>query len=1691
MSDSYQPHHLTSPESDSNSLTIVGIGASAGGLAALKTFFAHVPEDSGLAYVIVVHLAPDQESHLADLLQAYVNMPVRQVTETMPVEANCVYVIPPGNNLDTIDTHLRLSELEERRRDRAPIDHFFRTLASVHDGNSVAVILTGTGSDGTLGIKEIKGQGGLTVVQDPNEAEYDGMPQSAIATGLIDLVLPLAEIPQNIIRFARTEPQVAIPKEDEEALHKEEQQLLQKIFTQLRARTGRDFSRYKRSTIMRRLRRRMQLAYIEKIEDYLHFLRQHSEEVVALSNDFLITVTNFFRDAAVFEQLKEEVIPHLFENKRPDQSVRVWTVGCSTGEEAYSLAMLLLEEAAQYEAPPEIQLFASDLHESSLHQAREGFYSGDIKGDISPERLRRFFIKEDSGYRIRKEVRDLVVFAPHNLLSDPPFSKLDLISCRNLMIYLQREVQHDVIALFHYALCPKGFLLLGTSETIEGSDLFRTEHKGHCLYQKRNVPAPEPKLAVFPRAQTRQFGYSEQEEHDGKPVAYGALHQQIVEHYAPPSLLMSPDYKVVHLSEHVGRYLVHPGGEITSNVFKLVQPDFHIELRAALHLVKEKGTVAHSKPIPIQLEGALQQVTLSVYPAGRSQQEFFLVIFDDQEPLLRQPSLRQPSLRISPRQGVHRGRSADLPDWQEAEFEEAENANATEQDQDASVQELETELDLSRQRLQAVIEEYETSQEEMKASNEEMQSTNEELRSTMEELETSKEELQSMNEELSTLNQENRHKVEELSQLSGDLQNLLAATDIATLFLDRKLRILRFTPRASELFNVRHLDRGRPLSDLTHRLGYDDLQDDAQQVLARLVPVEREVQDEAGRWYLTRVLPYRSADDRIEGVVITFVDITSRRQSEEALRENEEQYRALVEASAQMVWTTNADGKVAEDSPSWRAFTGQTYAEWEGDGWLNAVHPDDRPHAEANWLQAVRAGNPIETTFRLHHTSGAWRWMVMRAVPLRNPDGSVRGWVGMNADVTERREAEEALRRSEEHLQLIMQSAIDYAIFTLGMDRKITDWNVGAERILGYKKEEILGRLGDILFTEEDRKTEPEQEMQKAKEKGHAENERWHVRKDGSRFWGSGYTVPLRQESGEVRGFLKIMLDNTKRMQMEEALRQAKEEAERAAHAKEEFLAHMSHEIRTPLNAVVGLADLLLRHNSQPRQLENLQTLKFSAENLKMLVNDILDFSKIQAGKVMVEERDVHLKELLNSLQKAHQAPAAEQGNELRFQVDEQLPEIVRTDPLKLSQVMNNLLSNAVKFTKHGTVIVEVSLSRQKEDPPQMRQLWVTFSVRDTGIGIPSDKLATIFDTFTQADISTVREYGGTGLGLSITKLLLELMDSQIEVESEQGKGTRFFFTLPMRMGSPLVSPTQELASPPTEPTELGNLRVLLVEDVAVNRMMLNQFLQEWWRFTPDEANNGQQAVDMARQTQYDLILMDVRMPVMDGYQAAQAIRALERYQRVPILALTADTMQEVEKHPEAACFTDVVTKPFDPADLQQKIRHHATHIPEQANASSGTSSNGQRDAAQRGAAQRIVSTTDAAQRSNIQEDQSFNKATPSSISSLDLQKVEEVFDGNTELVEQFLEKAVAELTVLREAFPQAVAERNEASLDDLVHKATVLLDTLALPDVAILLERARSLVQEEAAEEKLQEVQRQGEERLKRVITLIQQELS
>jgi two-component system, chemotaxis family, CheB/CheR fusion protein len=860
---------------------IVGIGASAGGVQALQAFFEALPEHTGAAFVVIVHLAPESHSELPGILAARTRMQVTQVHKPASLEPDHVYVIPPDRHLRISDNEISAHGFDNPRGQRAPIDLFFRSL-SEQRGDGFAIVLTGAGSDGAVGIKAVKEAGGIILVQDPNEAEYASMPRSAIATGLADFVLPLREIATCVVELMRNR-ELALGQ-----LRGADEEYVRRILAYVCARTGHDFSQYKKSTVLRRIARRTQVTRREQLADYFAFLRDNVEEVQALFGDLLISVTTFFRDPKAFEALAKHAIPPLFEGKEPSDSLRVWVPGCATGEEAYAIAMLLLEEAARHEIRPRVQVFGSDLDAGALAVARQGRYPIAIEADISQERLHRFFSREGDHYRAKQELRDVLLFASHSLLKDPPFSRLDLVSCRNLLIYLDRELQQQVCSIFHYALNPKGFLFLGSSESADSPlGLFRAVDREARIYQESGRSSdkqfPFPKMlgthrvtedaARVPRGVTRAAVA-------GEP----SLHRLALEKNAPPSILVDEAHRAVHLSESAGRFLQPSGGPLTSDVTELVRQELRSDLRAALHQAFERGESTLSLPIMVSFNGLPHRVYLQVRPVQKedARARRALVLFIEGGP-------------------IEQMELAELPD------EKPETSE--------TVRRLKEELQRTQARLRATREESESANEELRAANEELQSINEEYRSTSEELETSKEELQSINEELQTVNNELKTKLVGVSRAHSDLQNLMASTDVGTVFLDTALRIKLFTPYVTGLFNITAGDEGRPITDFTHQLDYDGLAGDARAVLENLTPIDREIHSLAQSWYLMRLRPYRTVDNKIDGVVVTFVEVTERRKAEEALRQSEERLRQqtrLIEMSQEPIFIWDFDAGIVE-----------------------------------------------------------------------------------------------------------------------------------------------------------------------------------------------------------------------------------------------------------------------------------------------------------------------------------------------------------------------------------------------------------------------------------------------------------------------------------------------------------------------------------------------------------------------------------------------------------------------------------------------------------------------------------------------------------------------------------------------------------------------------------------------------------
>ena len=850
---------------------VCAIGASAGAVTALKSFFAHVKDDLGVAYVVVVHLSPDHPSVMGEILATQTKMPVTQIEETAKLNPNCVYVIPPNRELVIKGDDVTARPFTALRGRRSPIDMLFQSIAAGR-GDGIAILLSGSGSDGTLGVRAVKEAGGVIFAQDPSEAEYPMMPESAIATGVVDFVAPVAILAVRVAEVMRSK----------RALHQESaedaEQQLRQIIAFLRRRTGHDFSNYKRATIMRRLARRMQVVRQESFGDYYRYLQSSKNEAHELFSDLLIPVTSFFRDPEAFSAMAEKVIKPLFDKLDGEQSIRVWVIGCATGEEAYSLGILLLEEAARRGTRASLQIFASDIDDVALATAREGRYPKLIEADVSEERLRRFFIREDAHYTVKKELRDLVLFASHSVLKDPPFIKIDLVSCRNLLIYLRRELQRQLCTLFHYALKLNGFVFLGSAETIDTAQSpFAAVDRDARIYVA--VAVADKVVPVLPQL-TSDFRSMEQRAVQAAPhgepaIGVGHAHAAAIEARAPPSALVDSSFKILHLSRNAGRFFRPLEGPFTADLTSQVRPELRVDLKLALQRVMEKGETSLSVPIPVAFNGDAHLVALHVAPAREGDQTVAgraLVFFMD--------------LGKAP------------PDEQ---IPEVENGRG-------EIKRLRQELTAAQDRLSAGQREFEQATQDLRAANEELQSINEEYRSTAEELETSKEELQSINEELQTVNGELKSKLEAISTAHNDLENLVTSTDIGTLFLDPKLKIRFFTPPIHDYFNIGKSDIGRAISDFRHRLVYDDLEQDAASVLKSLIPIDKDIKTVDGRWLSTQVRPYRTMEDQIDGVVVTFTDVTKLKLAEQSLASELRAMSRLQELSTKVMEANRLEG---------------------------------------------------------------------------------------------------------------------------------------------------------------------------------------------------------------------------------------------------------------------------------------------------------------------------------------------------------------------------------------------------------------------------------------------------------------------------------------------------------------------------------------------------------------------------------------------------------------------------------------------------------------------------------------------------------------------------------------------------------------------------------------------------------------
>jgi len=1471
------------------SFPIVGIGASAGGLEAFTELLKHLPLDTGMGIVLVQHLDPLHESALTQILTRATSLPLREVTNNLRVEANHVYVIPPNTNLGIVQGVLKLQPRPRTRTPHRSIDFFFESLAEDQRERAIGVILSGTATDGTLGLEAIKAEGGITFAQD-DSARYDSMPRSAVAAGCVDFVLAPEDIAKELARIAK-HPYVADPAFHSE-LEREANQRggaeaplasgghgtprtgsaqarseakaapdrggedgFKKILLLLRNHCGVDFSLYKSPTIQRRIARRMVLNKKTAPDDYAHFLEGNAKELVALYSDVLISVTSFFRNPEAFDVLQRTVFPKLLQ-RSGDDPLRVWTLGCSTGQEAYSIAMAFVEAAEKAPRMRKLQVFATDLNNALLDKARHGLYAKSLAQDVSPERLRRFFVEEEGGYRITKALREMVVFARQNLITDPPFSRMDLISCRNLLIYLEPSLQKKVFPVFHYALKPGGFLLLGGSESIGTfTDLFEPEDKKHKIYSKKAAPTPAFQLPVrkerpsFPaplpsNARGRPPGRVREGQREAAEGFRAELNAQreadrvTVNQFSPPGVLINSELQILQFRGATSAYLEPPAGKASFDVLKMAREGLMLPLRAAINKAKKEKKTARKENVRVRQNGNTRTVNVEVIPLKNLRERCFLILFEEAKKGRAVPG--------EPPSGAVRATAVAPP------------RPASKKEESRRISELETELAETRDYLQSIQEQHEASNEELQASNEEIQSANEELQSLNEELETSKEELESANEELTTINDEMATRNTELNRLNSDLGNLQTSTRLAIVLLGRDLTIRRFSAQAEKQFNLLASDLGRPISHVRHNLVFEagqafqpaglgdfpaahsaaalespsnrqtrmfapqgsppDLESLIAEVISSVREREREVQDKAGCWYSLRVRPYLTLDNKVDGAVLVLMDIDALKRSEQAIAAARDYAENTIETVREPLIVLDAELRVESANRSfYRTFRVAPSATL-GKSFFDLGNPPwDIPRLRT-WMEEILPQNSRMEDFQFEHDFKQLgrRTMLLNARHIADPQRNTRRILLAIEDITDRKQAEESLREA---------------------DRR-----------------------------------------------------------------------------------------------------------------KNEFLAMLAHELRNPLAPIRNAVEILRLAEGNEEAIQSASAMmERQIGQMVRLVDDLLDVSRISRGKIELCTGFIDWASSVNHAVEAARSLCESKGLNLTVTLPSQ-PVYLNADPVRLAQVVGNLLNNACKFSDKGGRIwltAEVVASGEwragseksaehgdgsakllgiegrdartealKPPPPSpLAAPHAVIRVRDTGIGIAADQLPRIFDMFTQVDTSLERTRSGLGIGLTLAKNLVELHGGTLEVHSAGlGQGSEFVVRLPILTETPQPPPPEPAVSEPTTA-----LRILVVDDNLDSAKSLTMMLD----LTGNEtcaAYDGLEAVEAAATFRPDVILLDIGLPELNGYDVARRIREQPWGKKMVLVALTGWGQEEDRRRAHEAGFNHHLTKPVDPSTLKKLL---------------------------------------------------------------------------------------------------------------------------------------------------------------------------
>jgi two-component system, chemotaxis family, CheB/CheR fusion protein len=1363
--------------SDAPSFPVVAIGASAGGLEAYTEFFHALPVDTGMAFVLVQHLDPSHHSMLPQILAKATSMPVQEVKPKIRIQPNCVYVIPAGTSMSIADGLLMLTARRKGAAPHLPINIFMRSLAEERKSAAIGVILSGTGADGTSGMEEIKAEGGVTFVQEPGTAKYDGMPRNAIDSGCIDFVLRPSEIATEIARIqhhpylaAQEEARVEQGKElsDSVTSTSRSQKDFAVVLDQLRKSSGVDFTQYRPNTIYRRAMRRMMILKHESLNEYANHLKGNPDEGSRLFDDVLIPVTSFFRDLEAFESLKEKVYPAIVKDKANKGTIRMWAPGCSTGEETYSLAMTLLEFLGDKAPSFQVQIFGTDLNEKGIHKARMGIYRASIADEISPERLARFFVKVDEGFRINKAVRDMCVFARQNLAADPPFSQMNLVACRNLLIYIQPVLQKKIVPILHYALKPSGFLILGGSESVAAfPELFTTIDKKHKIYGKKAIasrlhydfvqsyypeylgnkkPQTSAKGAKLPSSAAAGSSNAELD-------LQAEADRLVLKHHAPVGVVIDSASDVVQFRGRTTPYLEQSSGRPSLNLLKMAQSGLAVELRTLIALAKKRDAPVRKSGIRFGGVGHAQILNVFVTPLGETPaapettqtesaagNRFFLVLFEDvtssQPPVgSKDTALRNGKQTVSARK-----------DTQEEKR-------------------LEREVIDTRNALRSAIESEDALKEEFQSASEEIPSANEELQSTNEELETSKEELQSTNEELNTLNAELRHKNNELHDLSNDMVNLLNSTRIPVVMLDRGLRIRRLTPSADKLFKIRSSDVGRPLADIRPNIEVPDLEGMVARVLETLQPEEREVRDLQGHWHSLNILPYRTQDNKIDGAVLALQDIDVLKSTGEQAKRSAEFFRSVLATVPGPLLVLDRELRiVSSNEPFLNTFqvaeeeTVHRFLYDLGNGQWNI------PQLRELLQQVVSEGKPI-LDLEIEHefeTIGL-KTMMLNGSIIALPNAAEPMLLLAVDDITERKEAEKQLLLSSRQFRALADNMSPLA-WTCEQLGEVTWYNQRWLEYTGMTLEEMAGWDWSKV-QHPDHLDRVVAGVKQSRESGEIWEDTFPLRrKDGVYRWFLSRAVPIRDADGNVVQWFGTNTDVSDSKSAEAALIKSEKLA-----VAGRLAAVLAHEINNPLQAVTNLMMIL----EQTKGLEDSTRtfVKMAGDELGRVTH--LTRQSLGFYRESLLPTSVNVQEQLDSVLDIYSTQFEKRGITVRRRYRSSMP--ITSYPGEIRQIVTTLLVNAMEATpKGGTIVAHLRQARKRINS---KPYGVRIVVADTGSGISKENLSHIFEPF-----FTTKGHQGTGLGLWVAQGIVTRLGGVIDVRSSvrpQRSGTCFSISSP------------------------------------------------------------------------------------------------------------------------------------------------------------------------------------------------------------------------------------------------------------------------------------------------------------------------